>query len=412
MKRINQLLLLAIVFLVVLIGVKSWMSRHAENKGIKVLSIHTTTKIKGMDPVAAIDRYTSQQITKVYEPLLTYSYTQSDLTLAPLLAQDLPEVSKDSLTYTFKLKKGVKFQDDPCFENGKGREVVAQDWVFSFKRVADPTLNCPWYEFFTPIKGFREFTQEALKGDLTDYTHPIAGMEAVDKYTLRITLTRPCAQFLSMLTMSFASVVPKEAVQRYAGEFINHAVGTGPFCLKQYSPMGLKIVFEKNPTYRDEYFPTNISPEFKHMAPYAGKKIPFVDRVEVNVIPETSTAWLKFKQGKLDMNEYPSPDVLAGAITTEGELKKSLADQGIQMSVLEGATAKFIYFNLRHPLLKENKWLRIAMSLAFDVDRAVKLVLDGNGIVAHSAIPAGLQGYNPNYKNPNAAYNVEKAKTF
>src|SRR5690349_19632537 len=114
------------------------------------VNLVTVAKIKGLDPAHANDLYSGREVGKVYEGLLTYHYLKRPYVLEPSLAEAMPQVSADGKVYTFKIRKGVLFQDDACFEqsNGKGRELVADDVVFSFKRLADPAvLSEGWWIF-------------------------------------------------------------------------------------------------------------------------------------------------------------------------------------------------------------------------------------------------------------------------
>src|SRR5437867_6644636 len=94
----------------------------------------STSRIRGFDPVTSADVPSAKAIYKVYEGLYEYEYLVRPYTVRPNLAKGMPEVSPDGLTYTFHLKKGVRFTDDPCFPDGKGREVTAADFVYSWKR--------------------------------------------------------------------------------------------------------------------------------------------------------------------------------------------------------------------------------------------------------------------------------------
>lgn len=112
-----------------------------QNFDEKVLNLITPQKIKGFDPIYAADLYASNEIGKVYEGLLEFHYLKRPYELTPNLAESMPEVSADGLTYTFKVKKGVLFQDSKAFPNGKGRELKADDFIYSIRRMADPKLQ-------------------------------------------------------------------------------------------------------------------------------------------------------------------------------------------------------------------------------------------------------------------------------
>jgi oligopeptide transport system substrate-binding protein len=117
----------------------------------KVLNLVSNANIQELDSIQARDDYTVKQAALVYEGLLEYHYFKRPLTLVPNLAQAMPTVSDDQRVYTFTLRKGVLFQDDPCFKEGKGRELVAEDFVYAFKRLADPKGTGPYrIENFNP----------------------------------------------------------------------------------------------------------------------------------------------------------------------------------------------------------------------------------------------------------------------
>ncbi len=96
---------------------------------------------RGFDPVDAGDVESAREVSYVYEGLLEYAYLERPYRPIPRLAEAMTDISADGLTYTFKIKPGVHFIDDPCFPGGNGREVVAADFVYSFKRVLDPHLE-------------------------------------------------------------------------------------------------------------------------------------------------------------------------------------------------------------------------------------------------------------------------------
>ncbi|EQC51951.1 ABC transporter substrate-binding protein [Bacteriovorax sp. DB6_IX] len=234
----------------------------------KVLNLAVGSEIKGMDPIYANDRYSSNEIARIYERLLEYHYLKRPYTLVPNLAESLPVVSEDGMTYTFKIKKGVLFQDDPAFEGGKGRELTAEDFVYSIKRLADPKLQgLGWWLLDGKIKGLNEWRDKNAEKDVVDYSEAIEGLKAVDKHTLVFQLNKPFPQFLYSLAMPFTFVVAKEAVEKYGKEFLNHPVGTGPFMLKGkvFKQTSKRLEYVKNPTFRKKVFPSEASEEFKPM---------------------------------------------------------------------------------------------------------------------------------------------------
>src|SRR6185295_4059461 len=98
------------------------------------------------------------------------------------------DVSDGGATYVFKFKKGIFFTADPAF-NGKPRELVAADQAYAIRRMLDPVVKSPWLWLIDgKIVGADAVRSEALRSGKLNYEAPIAGLEVVDRYTLRIRL--------------------------------------------------------------------------------------------------------------------------------------------------------------------------------------------------------------------------------
>ena len=403
---------------IILIAVAIWVymkHRHVSKTSVstdKVLTTAVIANIKTLDPIQGSDSYSVHEITKVYEGLVEYHYLKRPFELAPNLAESMPTISDDRLIYTFKIKKGVLFQDSPCFPNGKGREVTAEDFVYSFKRLADPRMRAAgFWTIDGKIKGVNEWKSKYMDAAVTDYTEPIEGLKVLDKYTLQITLNNPFPQFLYVLSMAYLSVVPVEAVSHYKEEFANHPVGTGPFMLKEFNPQDTKITYYKNPTFRDKYFPNEAAEEYKDMLVYAGRKLPLVDKVVTHILPESQPRWLKFKTGGLDIIDV-TKDKLAKEIIQNNKLISGLQEKGIDLFQAPEVVTSYVVINNAHTLFKDNLKLRQALSLAFDGEGYNKLFYNGKNILAQSTIAPTLAGYAADYVNPYRVYNIEKAKKY
>ncbi|MFZ9595788.1 MAG: ABC transporter substrate-binding protein [Bdellovibrionia bacterium] len=379
----------------------------------QVLHVVAEEKIKGLDPIYSDDLYSSTQSSQAYETLLQYHYLKRPYQLIPLLAEKMPEVSRDGLVYTFHLKAGVFFHDDPCFKSssGKGRELTAEDLIYSFKRLADPRLASPgWWILEGKIQGLNEW-REAVRGQSsTDYSLPVEGLRALDPKTLQIRLTKRSAQFLYGLSMPYAAVVPHEAVEYYGKEFINHAVGTGPFLLKQYSPNS-KLVWDRNPQYRRELYPSDGSKEDQQagLLQDAGHTLPIVERVVVHVMIERQPMWLNFLAGHLDYAGIPK-DSFSQAINSQRELSPEMAARGMKLVKTAALDVTHLTFNMADPLLGNNRLLRRAISLAFDESTYIELFLNGRAIPAQGPIPPGIDGYDPELQNPYRKFDLLQAK--
>lgn len=380
----------------------------------KILRIPVAAEVKGFDPIDAGDKYSSDEIGKVYEGLLQYHYLKRPYTLIPNLAEALPEVSADGLTYTFKIRPGVLFHDDASFPEGKGRELVADDFVYSIKRLADPKLQSTgWWLLDGKIKGLNEWRDRNTQKEKSDYSENIDGLSATDKYTLRFILSRPFPQFLYALAMPYTFVVPKEAVEKYGKEFINHAVGTGPFKLvSKFSIQARKIEYIKNPTFREKFFPSEGTEDDKAAGRLesAGKRVPLVEKIEVYIQPEEQTRWLNFQKGNLDHIGIPK-DNFGTAVTPGKDLSPDMKEKGMVLDISPSLDITYIAFQHDMPLFK-NKKLRQAMSMAVDKDRENELFYNNTAIPAQSIVPPGIAGYMPTYLNPYRGRELEKAKAM
>lgn len=376
----------------------------------RVLNLEVAADVKGFDPIYADDSYSGQELAKVYEGLLQYHYLKRPYELEPALADGMPDVSKDGYSYTFKLKKGILFHDNECFEGGKGREVVADDVIYSVMRVADPKLQSTgWWVIDDKIKGLNEWRDVMAKADDVDYRAKVEGLEKVDKYTIKFTLKKPFPQFLYAFAMSFFKVVPKEAVDFYGKEFVNHPVGTGPFTLSKFERTKT-ITYYKNPKYREDYYPTEGEDADKEagLLRDAGKRLPLVDKVVSHIITEAQPRWLNFQKGKLDILEIPK-DNFDQAVTPDKSLNKAFKELGMELIITPGIDVTYVAFNHEHPAFK-NKKLRQAMSLAYNVDESNKLFYNDTGLPAQSLIPPGVAGYVKDFKGPYQKFDLDAAK--
>ncbi|MFH0807903.1 MAG: ABC transporter substrate-binding protein [Elusimicrobiota bacterium] len=371
------------------------------------------TDIKGFDPAYSEDLYSNTAMSQIYEPLMQYAYLERPYKVEPCLAESMPEISADGLIYTFKIKKGVVFQDDSCFKetNGKGRELTADDFIYSFKRIADvKNRSTGWWVFDNKIEGLNEFREKSKTS--TDYSREISGLKAVDKYTLKVKLLKPYPQFLYILTMTYTAAVPQEAVNFYAQEFINHPVGTGPYKLDHWT-RNSEIVFIKNPAYRKEYYPSKGEENDKSagLLNDSGKQIPFIDKIVYTIFLEQQPMWLNFLKGEIDRSGIPK-DNYSSAISPAKELVPELAKKGIQLWKVPSLDTTYTGFNMEDPILGKNKKLRQAICLACDINKTIELFYNGRAIAAQTPIPPGLDGYDPDFKNQFQNHDLSLAKKY
>jgi len=358
-----------------------------------------TKRIAGFDPAKAMDLPSIQAMSKMYEGLVQYAYLDRPYRVEPCLAESLPAISPDGTVYTFTIRKGIYFQDDPCFAKGpnvagKGRELCANDFVYGIKRVADLKVGSPGYWAFRDrIVGLDEFRNRSGRGP-TDYDAPVAGLETPDRYTLRIHLIRPFPALLWILTMNFAYAVPREAVEFYGTDFVSHPVGTGPYILKSHVH-NYRLEFERNPKWREtgrvDRYPSSGegSDDANGFLADAGKELPFIDRMVQYVITDPSTQWLLFLSGQLEVTAL-TRDNWDAVVTPERKLTKEMAERGIVLSIAPALDTAYIGFNMEDPLVGKNRFLRQAMMAAFDRDRWVKFQ-NGRVTPAMGPIPPAMR---------------------
>ncbi|MGD9110675.1 MAG: ABC transporter substrate-binding protein [Phycisphaerales bacterium] len=387
-----------------------------QNDGEMVLNLVLNSRIKTFDPIHMRDEYTNMVANQMYEALYQSHYLKRPYAYEPLLAEEMPQISEDKLTYTIKIKKGIFFQDDECFKNGKGRELKAEDFVYVIKRLANiKNLSESWSSLDDKIVGldeFREYTKNCKNAEEVDYSREIEGFRAIDDYTLVIKLKKPWPQFLaSMLTDVSSSAVAKEAVDYYDEDFISHPVGTGPYMLKTWK-RGSYIELIKNPNFRGELYPSEGEPsdaENRYLDD-AGKIMPFADRIVWTIIEESQPAWLLFLQGKVDVKSVPK-DNWDEVLTSTGELTEAMKQRNIHLKKFEDPSLFFVGFNLNDAVVGKNKPLRQAINRAIDREKFIKLFFGGRHRIAHGIFPPMMASYNPKIKEKGyARFDVDEAK--
>lgn len=345
--------------------------------------------MKTMDPANAYDSMSLEVLPNIAESLYQYDLTKTEYTAIPLLASDMPSYSKDRLTVKIPIKRGVLFQDDKAFPNGKGRELKAQDFVYAIKRLADPSIESQGSWIFEgKLLGFEAFQnkiREAPKAEqkkIFEETE-LPGIRALDDYTFELKLTKPYPQLIHALTMTFVSPVAKEIIDAYADErrqLNDKWVGTGPFRLAKWD-RGHEVVIEKNPTFRGDAFPAGMGLD-------VGKPTPFLDKIVFKVTKEEQPAWLNFLKGELDFSKIPK-DNFSSAFAAGMKISDEMAKKGIRLEKIDGGVFYYINFNVKDPVLK-NKYLRQAISSAIDRDQWITLFFNGRGAKQVTAAPPGL----------------------
>ena len=352
----------------------------------------------GFDPQAIGDTYSDAVCLAIFDPLYRYDYFARPAVLQPNTADGLPEITDGGRTYTIKVKRGIHFAADPAF-GGERRELTAEDYVYSIKRVFDPKVRSYWlYLFERTLVGLEEPLARARKSGAFDYDEKIEGLQALDRYTLRIRFKQPDYAFKWWLTTSSFAAVAREVVERYQDEsrrVMDHPVGTGPYRLASWT-RGQRIVLEANPDFRQEHYPApGRDPGDAAIAKgLTDRKLPLTRTIDIRIIEEGQPRMLAFDRGQLDYVTVPAslaPTVLDGAT-----LKPALAARGIALHRSSEPSLEFFFFNLDDPLVGGYSPAKIALrrAIAMSYDRAAALaqLQNNQGIVADQPVPPGLLG--------------------
>ena len=345
-------------------------------------------RVSSMDPADAASLYAARAVQLVYEPLLEFDYTARPYRLIPGLAERLPEVQSNGLVYVFRLHPEARFQPDPCFGKGAGgqpvgRPVVAEDVVYSLKRLADRRVASPgsWL-VEDSIVGMRAFAEASVVTNVTDYDVSVAGVSAVDARTVRIALTRPMHQFAWYLAMCYTAVVPREAVEMYGEDFGSHAVGTGPYRMAGWK-RNHEMAFTRDPSWRGwSEGPAALKP--------GAADVPF-DRVVYYVIDDVSTQWLCFLSGELDFLGEIARDNWDVVIDGSGGLSEPLRQRGMTLYSMPTLEVAYVGINMEDPVLGCNRKLRQALNCALDSAAWVRF-FNSRAVVCDGPVPPGTAG--------------------
>jgi len=388
--------------LVVLFALAVASAAHAADPA-KVYRIAFPTGETGFDPCKVSDLYSNEVNEAIFDRLLTYDYLARPAKLVPMAAEAMPEVTDNGRTYTFHLRKGIYFAADPAF-NGQRRELVAQDYVYSFERFVDPKNRSPWaYMLEGRIEGLDPLIEAAKKSGTFDYDAKVSGLVALDRYTLRVRLAKPDYLFPYTAAHVPMGAVAREVIEKYASDTMAHPVGTGPYILKHWE-RGARIVLEANPDYRGftwDFKATDAPGDAALVKQMQGKKMPQVGRVEITIIDEDQSRWLSFRQKQLDVLNIPSP-FIRQALTADNKLKKDLADEGISLERSNDLDLAYTTFNFRDPIVggytPAKIALRRAIIMGYREEEELRIVRKGQMVADEMPLPPGVLGFDPNYR--------------
>jgi ABC-type transport system substrate-binding protein len=334
------------------------MAAEPKQGGAAVITFNND--LTTLDPQVGYDWQNWSVIKSIFDGLMDYKPGTTEL--EPDLAESFT-VSDDGLTYTFKLRDGLKFHN--------GRAVTSADVKYSLERAVNPKTQSPGGGYFGMIAGY----DDVAGGKATE----LAGITTPDDKTVVIKLTRPDATFLHLMAINFAYVVPKEEVEKAGADWGKQPVGTGAFKFKEWVP-GQRIVLERN-------------------ADYFRKGVPYLDQITFEFGQDPTVAVLRLKRGEVDIVGDGIPPAQFTEVTADPATKDLIAvgDQLHTGYVTMNVTTK--------PF--DNVKVRQAVNMALNKERIVRLI-NNRGVPATQALPPAMPGYNPD--NKGYAYDPEGAK--
>jgi ABC-type transport system substrate-binding protein len=400
--RVRRIAALGVGALVLLVSLPAAAAADAN----KVLRVAFPTAETGFDPVRVSDLYSNTINEAIFERLLTYDYLARPAKVVPMVAETMPEVKDEGRVYIFHIRKGIYFTPDPAFK-GQKRELVAEDFVYSYKRFLDPKNRSPWaFLLEGKIEGLDELAAAAKASGKFDYDAKVPGMRAVDRYTLEFRLKSTDYIFPFVVAHVPFGAVAREVVEAYGDDISAHPVGTGPYVLKQWL-RAAKIVMEANPDYRGfiwDFAAADPAWDDALIKAMRGKKMPLIGRVEIGIIEEEQSRWLAFNQKELDILNLPAafrPEVF----DADNNIKPKWSAEGVGLFKAIDPDVTYTFFNFRDPVVggfaKEKIALRRAIIMGYNLEEEIRVIRKHQAVHAEMPIPAGVVGFDPTYRSIN-----------
>jgi peptide/nickel transport system substrate-binding protein len=341
-----------------------------------IFRINESEYIKNLFPHNITDAYSYRVASQVYEGL--FKFNPENLNVTKGLVDDF-SVDESGTIYTFKIKKGVFFHDNPCFSDGKGREVTAQDISYCFTQLCTKSINNQHFSIFEDVlKGAKAHYDASSNGNKPNFG--VEGIKVVDDYTIQLHLLKPNALLTVNLAQPACFIYPKEAEEKYGVDMRINAVGTGPFSLNiDDVEEDISIILKRNPNY--------------HVKDKAGNQLPFVDAVSIQFIKDKKTELFEFRKGNLDMI-YRLPTEYIIEILEETMPGANGEYSQFQLQRSPEMMTQFLTLNNQSGVFKD-KNVRKAFNFAIDRTKILDFVLNGEGYAPgnHGITPPVFSNY-------------------
>jgi peptide/nickel transport system substrate-binding protein len=370
-----MLMICTLYFVPCILCLYSCSGKRQSNKNI--FHYNEQTGIASLDPAFAKNQSIMWAVHQLYNTLVE---VDKDLNIVPSIAKSW-EISEDRLIYTFHLRTDVFFQDDAAFAGGKGRQIKAEDVVYSFNRIIDKQTASPGAWIFN------------RKVD------SVNGFKVIDDSSFQLKLVRPYMPILGILSMQYCSIVPKEAVEKYGSDFRQHPVGSGPFAFVAWEE-GQALILKKNKNYFEK--------------DSVGIRLPYLDGIKISFFDSKATEFLLFRQKQLDFMNDMESSFKDEVLTKKGELRKNWEGKIVlQTHPYLNIEYLGILVDSSNELVKNSplriKKIRQAINYGFDRRKMILYLRNSLGIPAESGfVPAGLPSFDSSKVR---GYNYDPAKS-
>jgi peptide/nickel transport system substrate-binding protein/oligopeptide transport system substrate-binding protein len=313
-----------------------------------------------INPIGGYETEGMQVAWQVFQGLVGVGIDDDgNITVEPCIAEKWE--TTDNQTWTFHLKKGVKFAAPV------GTAVTAQTFVDSWNYVTDEKNNSPVSYVLAPIVGC------SSSGYASDPAKGLTGVKALDDYTLQVKLQYPFADFALSLLHPVSSALPVDYIKKIGyDKYAQKPVGSGPYTVtkwvhKQY------IDLARNQDYWD--------------TATAG----YVDVIHMPIITSRQTAWLQFQKGEIDYTYVPPGQVRSSQAMPQVKSGEWTAEGWPIINV------DYVGFNLNDKVVggTQGLELRKAMYMASDAQSIITIVYEGQAVPATGIVPQGMPGWRP-----------------
>ena len=345
----------------------------------------SSERVNNLFPVSSVDIYSQRLNSQIYESLVKLDV--SSMKIVPSIAESF-EMSEDGKTYTFKIRKGVRFHEDECFQ-GKPREVTAKDVKYALEFACSGlAFNKMSYLLVNRIEGAAEFYKKSQRNLPKS---GVSGIKVLNKRTIQIKLDDPFIGFDKILAHTNLGIFPREAFEKYGADITKNPVGTGPFMLDVLNENGVTLKRNNHYWRKDNL----------------GNQLPFLDKIVMTYVKDKKSEILAFRKKEIDLVLEVPVDYIENIL---GTLREAQNGKNVKHKVISTASMSINYvaFNCESAEFK-NPAVRKAFNLAINRDEIVEKSLLGEGWPANNGFVPSMDNFDYS-KVTGYSYNVIKAQ--